>query len=132
MPIFLVRLALSPAHQSLRYRTALFLYALIIVLGSLPGARADIGNYASGLLLHSCAYAILGALLFSGSPGSAAMRAVKSWLTVAAMGAGDEFVQSFFPYRHASVGDWAVDCSAAALVSLLLWQLWPRLTARLS
>jgi VanZ family protein len=41
-------------------------------------------------------------------------------LAVALMGAGDEFVQSFFPYRGADVRDWAVDCTSAILVSLLL------------
>ena len=74
-----------------------------------PGARADIGHYAPGPVLHSIAYALLATLWFIGSRGSALARACKAVLAVAMMGACDEFVQSFFPYRGASVRDWAVD-----------------------
>jgi len=96
------------------------MYLAIVVVGNLPGARADIGHYASGAVLHSIAYAVLAALWFFGTRGSAAARAAKAVLAVAAMGAGDEFVQSFFPYRGATVHDWAVDCSAAIVVTGLL------------
>jgi VanZ family protein len=41
-------------------------------------------------------------------------------LAIAAMGAGDEYVQSFFPYRGASVHDWAVDVSAAIVASSMM------------
>lgn len=47
-------------------------------------------------------------------------------LAIAAMGAIDESVQSFFPYRGASVRDWMVDCSAALFVCALLWMVLPR------
>jgi VanZ family protein len=47
-------------------------------------------------------------------------------LAVALMGAGDEFIQSFFPYRGADVRDWAVDCGSAILVSLLLCAVLPK------
>jgi VanZ family protein len=72
------------------------------------------------VILHSIAYAVLTLLCFLGSTGSPAARAVKAVLAVALMGAGDECIQSFFPYRGADVRDWAVDCSAAVIVSLLL------------
>ena len=42
------------------------------------------------------------------------------------MGAGDELLQSFFPYRGAAVGDWLVDCSAALLTAALLWAVLPK------
>ena len=41
-------------------------------------------------------------------------------LAIAAMGAGDEFIQGFFPYRGASVHDWAVDVSAAIVAGSVL------------
>ena len=41
-------------------------------------------------------------------------------------GALDEYVQSFFPYRHGAVSDWLVDSNAALLTSLLMWALWSR------
>ena len=110
-------------HPRLRFAClacAALIYLAIIVTGNIPGARADIGQYASGVVLHSAAYAVLACLCFLGSSGSRAVRAVKAVLAVALMGAGDEFIQSFFPYRGADVRDWAVDCASATLMSLLL------------
>ena len=63
-------------------------------------------------------------LIFTGSHGTAAQRAPKSVLTIAAFGAIDEFVQSFLPYRHGAIGDWYVDCTAALLTASLMWALW--------
>lgn len=117
---------LTPSHASLRYRTALILYCLILILGSIPGARADIGQVASGLVLHSCAYAGITFLLFTGGSGNLMARAAKAVLTVAAMGALDECVQSFFPYRHAAVSDWVVDVTSAAVTATVMWALWNR------
>jgi VanZ family protein len=116
-------------HPRLRFAclgSAALIYLMIIVTGNIPGARADIGQYAPGVLLHSTAYSVLAFLCFLGSTGSPAARAVKAVLAVALMGAGDEFIQSFFPYRGADVRDWAVDCSSAILVSLLLWIVLPK------
>ena len=129
MPAFLFALLVSPRHQSLRYRTALVLYAAILIIGSVPGARADIGHVASGLVLHSLAYGVLCLLIFSGSSGAPRWRAIKAVATIALMGALDECVQSLWPYRHATVSDWLVDCSAALVVAALLWALWSRLSA---
>ena len=117
---------LSSSHARLRYWTAILLFLMILVLGSLPGARQEIGQVASGVLLHSTAYAGLTFLLFTGSTGTLVQRAVKSVLTIAALGALDEYVQSFFPYRHGAVSDWLVDCSAAVLATLFMCVLWSR------
>ncbi|MYM96746.1 VanZ family protein [Duganella vulcania] len=119
-------LLLTNSHARLRYWTAIVLYLLILVLGSLPGARQDIGQVASGLILHSLAYAGLTFLIFTGGTGSARLRAGKAVLTIALMGALDEYVQSFFPYRHGAVSDWLVDCNASVLTALFMWALWTR------
>ncbi|RFP09716.1 hypothetical protein D0T25_29275 [Duganella sp. BJB488] len=119
-------LLLTNSHARLRYWTAIILYLLILVLGSLPGARQDIGQVASGLILHSIAYAGLTFLIFTGGTGSARLRAGKAVLTIALMGALDEYVQSFFPYRHGAVSDWLVDCNASVLTALFMWALWTR------
>ncbi|NVD73206.1 VanZ family protein [Duganella sp. BJB1802] len=119
-------LLLTNSHARLRYWTAIVLYLLILVLGSLPGARQDIGQVASGLILHSIAYAGLTFLIFTGGTGSARLRAGKAVLTIALMGALDEYVQSFFPYRHGAVSDWLVDCNASVLTALFMWALWTR------
>jgi len=123
-------LSLLLQHPKLRLiliACAVLMYLAIVVIGNLPGARADIAHYASGAVLHSIAYAVLAALWFFGSTGGRATRAAKAVLAVAAMGAGDEFIQSFFPYRGATVHDWAVDCSAAAVIAALLCLLYPKI-----
>lgn len=121
MPSLFFLLVLDPARRKLRLRVALSMYAAILVMGSVPGARAEIGHFASGVVLHSIAYAVLAFLMFTGGSGSAARRALKAVLAVALMGAGDELVQSMFPYRGAAVGDWLVDCGAAAVTAAVLW-----------
>lgn len=126
MPALFALLVLDPKLRRLRLGCALLMYAAILVIGSIPGARAGIGHYATGVVLHSLAYAILTFLLFTGSNGSARRRALKSVLAVALMGAGDELLQSLFPYRGAAVADWLVDCSAAIIAATLLWALLPK------
>jgi VanZ family protein len=125
MPTLLSTLVLDPKLRTLRRACAILMYLTILVAGSVPGARAQIGNYASGAVLHSTAYAVLAFLWFTGSAGSPAARAAKAVFAVALMGAGDEFVQSFFPYRGAAVSDWMVDCAAAIITSVLLCAVLP-------
>jgi VanZ family protein len=126
MPALFALLVLDPKLRKLRLGCALLMYAAILVMGSIPGARAEIGLYATGVVLHSIAYAILTFLLFTGSTGSARSRALKAVLGVALMGAGDELLQSLFPYRGAAVADWLVDCTAAVITAALLWALLPK------
>lgn len=121
------KVLLTRKFQQLCYRGAMALFLLILVVGSLPGARDDIGQYASGIVLHALAYGVLAGLFFVGSSGSALARAIKAALTVATMGALDEYVQSFFPYRTAAIGDWMVDVAAGSLVSAALREFWGRL-----
>ena len=121
------RLLLSPKFQKLCYFGAMALSLSIIVIGSLPGARSDIGQYASGWLLHAAAYAVLAVLVYIGSSGNESWRAIKTVLTIAAMGAADEYVQSFFPYRTGAVSDWLIDTTAGLAVSATLWRYWPRI-----
>lgn len=129
MPVPLLQLCFAERYARLRFRTALVLYLLVILIGDIPGIRADVGEYASGGVLHSIGYGVLALLLFSGIGGGMARRALLSVLMVAAMGALDEFIQSFLSYRHGSVHDWLVDITAAAVVALLLTVLWPRMLA---
>lgn len=119
-------LLLHPTVRRLCPVAAIAMYLLIITTGNIPGARADIGQYAPGPVLHSIAYAVLACLWFVGSHGSPLARAAKAVLTIAAMGALDETIQSYFPYRGASVVDWMVDCVAAAVASGLLCAFLPK------
>lgn len=120
MNAYLSLLLPHPRFRQSCLASAIVMYLAIVITGNIPGARADIGHYAPGPVLHSIAYAILAALWFFGSQGSAKARAAKAVLAVALMGAADEFIQSFFPYRGADIRDWAVDVVAALVMSILL------------
>jgi VanZ family protein len=117
----IMRLIFGDAYRTFRFRFAFILFGLILGLGSIPGARAEVGQVASGLILHSLAYSVITYLLFTGLRGRPGGNALKAWLIIAAMGALDEFVQSFIPYRNGTVRDWAVDVTAGFVVVLLLW-----------
>lgn len=119
-------LVLDPKWTTLRYRSALLLFAVIVAIGSVPGARQEIAHVASGIVLHTLAYGVVSLLLYTGSTGTPAARAGKTVLTVALMGAFDETVQSFLPYRHGALADLLVDVNAAVMVSALLWAFLPK------
>ena len=126
MPSLLHLALLDPRLNTLRYGIAIAMFLSIIVTGSIPGARAGVGHYASGLVLHSLAYATLALLWFTASRGSAASRSLAAVLAVAVMGAIDELVQSMFPVRGADIGDWLVDCSSAILTCAVLSLVLPK------
>ena len=117
----ITRLIFADTYKTFRFRAAFVLYVLIVGLGSIPGARAEVGQIASGLVLHALAYSIITFLLFTGSDGRPTGIALRAWLIVAIMGALDEFVQSFLPYRNATVHDWMVDVAASFITVFLLW-----------
>lgn len=125
MPAFVSLLILDPALRLWRRGCAIALYAAILIMGSVPGARAEIGQIASGLVLHSLAYGSIAFLIFSSCRGTRTIRALKALLTVALAGALDETLQSFLPYRTGSFGDWAIDCTAALFTVALLWAFLP-------
>jgi VanZ family protein len=130
MPALFHLLVLDPKLRKARLGIAIVLYLAIVVIGSIPGERHAIGQFASGVVLHSVAYASLTCLWFTGSTGDGAQRALKAVFAIALMGAGDEFVQSFFPYRGAAVGDWLVDCVAGVVAATVLWAVLPKASLR--
>ena len=111
----------GPKFRSRRFYGAFILYALIIGIGMIPDARAQAGVVASGLVLHSIAYASITFLLVTGSTRSRTGQSVQAVLLVLMMGAFDEYVQSFFPYRNAAISDWIVDCFAGLVTATLLY-----------
>ena len=126
MPPLLHLALLDPRLNKLRYGAAIIMFLSIVVTGSIPGARAGVGHYAPGMVLHSLAYATLALLWFTASRGSAASRSLAAVLAIAVMGAIDESVQSLFPYRGADVNDWLVDVSAAVVTCAILWLVLPK------
>jgi VanZ family protein len=123
-------LVLDTRYRTLTFLAAFVLYFAVLVLGLIPGARAEIGNYAPGMVLHALNYSIIALLLFTGANGGAWSKALKSLLIVAVMGAVDEYVQSFFPYRTADITDWLVDIGAALITCSVLLMVWPKQARR--
>jgi len=120
MPALSSLLQPEPTIRRALHGVALLAFAAIVVAGSIPGARAEVGTYASGVVLHGLTYACLAGLWFVGSSGTPLQRALKAMLAIALMGAVDEWVQSFFPYRSGDIRDWLVDVSAATIASTVL------------
>lgn len=112
--------------QKLRFRSAIAVYIAVLVLGLVPGARAEAGELAPGLVLHFVTYACIAFLLFTGVNGGVTGRALKTVILVATMGALDEYMQSFFPYRRAAVIDWCIDVSAGLFMAALLCIMLPK------
>lgn len=125
MSSILSTLVLDERLRRRRFYCAFLMFAAILVMGSIPGARAEIGQFGSGVVLHSIAYASLTFLLYTGTTGPRGQRAIRAVLTVAVMGALDEMVQSFLPYRSGSPTDWLIDCGASLVAAALLWRFMP-------
>ncbi|SNT09041.1 hypothetical protein SAMN06265795_11398 [Noviherbaspirillum humi] len=122
----LIALLWEDRYATLRVLASHLLFVLILIAGNLPGARKEVGEVASGFVLHLSAYSVISYLLFTGTRGAVSRRAAVTVLTVVAMGALDEFVQSYFPYRGASVWDWLVDVAASLVTCTALWTYWPK------
>lgn len=118
MRALLTRFISDKHAEALMFRCGLALYLAVILLGSIPGARDEVGNVASGLVLHFTTYACIALLLACGAAGNLSTRAVKAFCIVAVMGALDEGIQSLLPYRDGALDDWMIDMSAALLVTL--------------
>ena len=122
MPPYLSLLILDERLRKQRLASAFLIFALIVLLGSIPGARAEIGQFGSGLVLHGAAYSVLTFLMYTGLQGTRAQRALKAMLGAMLMGAADELVQSMLPYRVGALLDWVVDSTAAFITAgLLRW-----------
>lgn len=119
MRALLTRFISDEQYESFMFRSGLLLYLAVIVFGSVPGAREEIGHFASGLVLHFTTYACIAFLLACGAAGNATVKAAKAFFLVAAMGALDECIQSMLPYRTGAIEDWIIDISAALMVALL-------------
>lgn len=130
MRALVTRIIPDEFYERCMFGCGLALYLAIIVFGSIPGARAEIDDVASGVVLHLAAYSCIAFLLASGTPGSLPRKAVVSFLIVAAMGAVDETIQSFLPYRHGTLSDWGIDLTAALLTTALYWLASARKSAR--
>ncbi|HTD04805.1 VanZ family protein, partial [Undibacterium sp.] len=125
MPLPISSFLLATCYRKWRLRLAIILYLLVLILGSIPGARLKVGALASGAVLHALTYGVITLLLFTGLSYPRRRNASTAVAIVVLMGALDEYVQSFFPYRSATVHDWLVDIAASAVTAAALWMWWP-------
>jgi VanZ family protein len=109
------------AVPACRLRIAGVFFALMVMAGAIPGEAHALSAIFGDKALHFCAYALLSLLIFTGSPGSTWSRAVRTVLLIAVLGATDEAIQGFMPYRNADFLDWAWDMLAScwSVASLL-------------
>lgn len=121
-------LLFADQYKKLRFRSAILAYLLVLILGSIPGAREQVAVLSSGLVLHAVTYSVITFFLFSGSTGNTWHKALQALLIVVVMGAIDEGIQTFLPYRTGSVIDWSVDVGAAFITALALGIFWPKQT----
>ena len=99
---------------------AVLFFSLMVILGSVPGEAHALSARFGDKLLHLLAYGLLAALCFRAISAKKIFRIAGTVILIAAFGLLDEFVQSFLPYRNASLADWCFDIGAALLVVSLL------------
>jgi hypothetical protein len=99
---------------------ACIFFALMLLLGAIPGEAKALSDAFGDKLLHLCAYSFLTCLLFAGVNGTIAGRAWQTIMLIGLLGGIDEAIQSFMPYRNANLSDWIVDMLAAGLALTVL------------
>lgn len=92
-------------------------FAVLITVGNLPGLAADMSDAFGDKRLHLLAYAFLTGLIYLSVNRRPALVAM---LAVTALGALDESIQSFFPYRQAELLDLLADILAAGATVISL------------
>ncbi|CAB3952704.1 hypothetical protein LMG6001_03033 [Achromobacter insolitus] len=95
---------------------ALF-FVVLVTVGNLPGLAAEMSDAFGDKRLHLAAYAFLTTLIYFSVNRRPALTAL---LGVAALGALDEAIQSFVPYRQADLLDLLADISAAGATVISL------------
>lgn len=95
-------------------------FIVLIALGSLPGTADALSQRFGDKLLHTLAYSVMAALYFFSYSGSKLARSIATITSIALLGALDETVQIFLPYRNSSLADWCFDIAAALIVVTLL------------
>lgn len=95
-------------------------FALMMLLGAIPGEAQALSDAVGDKLLHLSAYSLLTFLLFGGMRGSITNRAMRTVMMIGLLGGIDEAIQSFMPYRNANLTDWAFDMLAGGLTLTIL------------
>ena len=103
-------------------------FLLMIGIGSIPGEANSLSDRFGDKWLHTLAYGFMSLLCFHALVARPLMRVLFTVATIALLGIIDESIQSFLPYRNASITDWCFDIGSAAIVATTLMLL-DRLTS---
>lgn len=95
-------------------------FALMMLIGAIPGEAQALSDAVGDKLLHLSAYSFLTCMLFGGLRGTIASRAFRTIVMIALLGSIDEAIQSVMPYRNANFTDLAFDMLAGSLTLTFL------------
>jgi VanZ family protein len=95
-------------------------FLLMVGLGSVPDEANTLSDRFGDKWLHTLAYGFMSVLCFYALVAKPMMRMLLTVTTIALLGSIDEFIQSFLPYRNASLADWCFDIGSAAIVAATL------------
>lgn len=98
----------------------LIFFAVMVAIGSIPGEAPALSAKVPDKLLHFVAYSFLTGCIFGSLSGGLWSRSWRSVLYVGMLGALDENIQRFLPYRSCDIADWAFDMLAAVCSVLIL------------
>ncbi|WP_295750763.1 VanZ family protein [Undibacterium sp.] len=111
-------------RNMLSYRRSFLLgaifFATMVAIGAIPGEATALSARIPDKLLHFVAYSFLTCCIFGSLKGGLWSRSWRSIVYVGMLGALDENIQRFMPYRSCDIADWAFDMLAATLSVLIL------------
>jgi VanZ family protein len=106
----------------IRYLVGLLIFfALMILLGSLPGQADALSLRFGDKPLHLIVYMCFSLLCYRIWITPRRQRILLTIGLIALLGLIDEAIQAFLPYRNASVVDWCFDLLAALVTVGGLW-----------
>ncbi len=101
--------------------TLMAFFLLMVTIGAVPGEVSSLSAHVGDKPLHMAAYAFISIMAHHSFTGSRQQRALASIILVGFLGLLDESIQSFLPYRNASLLDWCFDIAAAFVVISFFW-----------
>jgi VanZ family protein len=105
-----------------RYLAVLLIFfALMILLGSLPGQADALSARFGDKSLHLIAYVCCSVLCYRVWIAPRRQRIHLTVAMIALLGLIDEGIQAALPYRNASLVDWCFDLLAALIAISCLW-----------
>lgn len=104
-----------------RYQVIAYVFfALMMLIGAIPGEAQALSDAVGDKLLHVIAYSFLTCMLFGSLRGTIVSRASRTMMMIGLLGGIDETIQSVMPYRNANFVDLAFDMLAGGLTLTVL------------